>query len=315
MQYQQLLTLDVLSLLRLITAGTIEEKIYQRQIFKTALSNQILQDPRQRRLFSQKDLRDLFTLKADVDSVAKGGEGVTETGALTKGRGVVDVDIDDRKISGDEKGQEGNKETLEEVLKSKGLAGIFDHDVVDTPYAKKSFTVREMEEQATKVADRAAKSLVRSSATTDLFTPTFTGSEETAPQRFGGISRAQERKKEERTYENSFGGAKSAGLNIGSGGAVSSSSLLQQVQRRRNDIATGGEHSASSNSHKEEDFAVTLMKRFRKFIKQFTEKCGKGPSTSQILDEFKDVKDSDAALFKSILKQVAVPSKGHWFLR
>lgn len=299
----------------MITAGTIEEKIYQRQIFKTALSNQILQDPRQRRLFSQKDLRDLFTLKADVDSVAKGGEGVTETGALTKGRGVVDVDIEDRKKSGDEKDQEGNKETLEEVLKSKGLAGIFDHDVVDTPYAKKSFTVREMEEQATKVADRAAKSLARSSATTDVFTPTFTGSEETAPQRFGGISRAQERKKEERSYENNFGGAKSAGLNIGSGGALSSSSLLQQVQRRRNDIATGGEHSASSNDYKEEDFAVTLMKRIRKFIKQFAEKCGNGPSTSQILDEFKDVKDSDAALFKSILKQVAVPSEGHWFLK
>ncbi|EED95784.1 rad54-like protein, partial [Thalassiosira pseudonana CCMP1335] len=65
---------------RLITAGTIEEKIYQRQIFKTAITNQVLQDPKQRRLFSQKDLKDLFTLKADsIDS--------TETGDITKGRG------------------------------------------------------------------------------------------------------------------------------------------------------------------------------------------------------------------------------------
>jgi DNA excision repair protein ERCC-6 len=48
---------------RLITAGTIEEKIYHRQIFKTALSNKILQDPRQRRLFSHNDLKDFFTLK------------------------------------------------------------------------------------------------------------------------------------------------------------------------------------------------------------------------------------------------------------
>jgi len=40
---------------RLISAGTIEEKIYQRQIFKTALTNQVLQDPKQRRLFSQVD--------------------------------------------------------------------------------------------------------------------------------------------------------------------------------------------------------------------------------------------------------------------
>ena len=32
---------------RLIVAGTIEEKIYHRQIFKTAVTNRVLQDPRQ----------------------------------------------------------------------------------------------------------------------------------------------------------------------------------------------------------------------------------------------------------------------------
>ena len=69
---------------RLITAGTIEEKIYQRQIFKTALTNSVLQDPKQRRLFSQKDLKDLLTLKPDTNEV-------TETGTITKGGGVVEM--------------------------------------------------------------------------------------------------------------------------------------------------------------------------------------------------------------------------------
>eukprot|EP00957_Ditylum_brightwellii_P212233 15367115-Ditylum_brightwellii.AAC.1 len=78
---------NAVTVYRLITAGTIEEKIYHRQIFKTAVTNQVLQDPRQRRLFSQRDLRDLFTLKADVGSVAKGGDGCTETAAITKGAG------------------------------------------------------------------------------------------------------------------------------------------------------------------------------------------------------------------------------------
>ncbi|KAK6106131.1 Helicase conserved C-terminal domain family protein [Brugia pahangi] len=32
---------------RLLTGGTIEEKIYHRQIFKVSLSNRILTDPRQ----------------------------------------------------------------------------------------------------------------------------------------------------------------------------------------------------------------------------------------------------------------------------
>lgn len=47
---------------RLMTAGTIEEKIYHRQIFKQFLSNKVLKDPKQRTTFAVHDLHDLFTL-------------------------------------------------------------------------------------------------------------------------------------------------------------------------------------------------------------------------------------------------------------
>src|SRR6201999_1383557 len=47
---------------RLMTAGTIEEKIYHRQIFKQFLTNKILKDPKQRQTFQLKDLHDLFSL-------------------------------------------------------------------------------------------------------------------------------------------------------------------------------------------------------------------------------------------------------------
>ena len=47
---------------RLVCAGTIEEKIYHRQIFKQALTNKVLSDAKQRRLFSQSELGELFTL-------------------------------------------------------------------------------------------------------------------------------------------------------------------------------------------------------------------------------------------------------------
>ena len=60
---------------RLMTAGTIEEKIYHRQIFKQFLTNKILKDPKQRQTFQMSDLHDLFTL---------GSDGPTETSKLFK---------------------------------------------------------------------------------------------------------------------------------------------------------------------------------------------------------------------------------------
>ncbi|USP73903.1 uncharacterized protein yc1106_01177 [Curvularia clavata] len=62
---------------RLMSAGTIEEKIYHRQIFKQFLTNKVLKDPKQRQTFQMSDLHDLFTL---------GAENVeTETGNLFRG--------------------------------------------------------------------------------------------------------------------------------------------------------------------------------------------------------------------------------------
>ncbi|XP_014291598.1 DNA excision repair protein ERCC-6 [Halyomorpha halys] len=66
---------------RLITAGTIEEKIYHRQIFKQFLSNRVLKDPRQRRFFKSNDLMELFTLTETVKN------GTTETAAIFAGTG------------------------------------------------------------------------------------------------------------------------------------------------------------------------------------------------------------------------------------
>ncbi|KAF8401921.1 hypothetical protein HHK36_012872 [Tetracentron sinense] len=58
---------------RLITRGTIEEKVYHRQIYKHFLTNKILKNPQQRRFFKARDTKDLFTLNDD------GEGGSTET--------------------------------------------------------------------------------------------------------------------------------------------------------------------------------------------------------------------------------------------
>ena len=64
-----------------IRIGTIEEKIYHRQIFKQYLTNRVLKDPKQRRFFKSNDLYELFTLK-DTDNQC------TETEAIFAGTGL-----------------------------------------------------------------------------------------------------------------------------------------------------------------------------------------------------------------------------------
>eukprot|EP00123_Amoebidium_parasiticum_P014608 comp22573_c4_seq1/m.34450 comp22573_c4_seq1/g.34450 ORF comp22573_c4_seq1/g.34450 comp22573_c4_seq1/m.34450 type:complete len:1409 (-) comp22573_c4_seq1:968-5194(-) len=63
---------------RLLTAGTIEEKMYHRQIFKQFLTNRVLKDPKQQRFFKSNDLYELFTLGDD-------NKKSTETGSLFAG--------------------------------------------------------------------------------------------------------------------------------------------------------------------------------------------------------------------------------------
>ena len=53
---------------RLLCSGTIEEKIYQRQIFKQYLTNRVLKDPKQKRFFKTNDLHELFTLGNDSET-------------------------------------------------------------------------------------------------------------------------------------------------------------------------------------------------------------------------------------------------------
>ncbi|KAL7495615.1 hypothetical protein ACHAWT_005016 [Skeletonema menzelii] len=264
---------------RLITAGTIEEKIYQRQIFKTALSNQVLQDPKQRRLFSQKDLKDLFTLKADTKDI-------TETGEITRGKGVVDVDTA-AASEGNDEDQPQKKTTLEVVMKSRGLCGVFDHDFVENSSTKKkSISEKEMEHDAKKTALKAVVSLQESSKNLDRFTPTWTGSDETRqPAAVGGQATKM----------------------------TSSSALLANLQQKRMKIASSSQKETDEvdvGSKKQSELLLRLQKYLRRKASN-----GGGPTTRELLKEFKDVPDSDAAVFRKMLKSIAVIKNGQWILQ
>ncbi len=268
---------------RLITGGTIEEKIYQRQIFKTALTNQILQDPKQRRLFSQKDLRDLFTLRADSSNV-------TETGEITKGGGVVDMNSSIEPICHEELGGQpcDNNNTLKAVLNSKGICGIFDHDFVESSSTKKKAqSVVEMEENARKMAVKAALALKASSQNQQSFEPTWTGSDETRPIERGDHQLMS-----------------------------SSSSLIANLQNRRLRIASIGQSASLGQTHDAETEKFSgLLLRLKNYICRIAASNGNGPTTRELLAEFNDVPNSDAAIFRSLLRSTAEIKDGKWLLK
>ncbi|KAF4464960.1 dna excision repair ercc-6 [Fusarium albosuccineum] len=56
---------------RLMTEGTIEEKIYHRQIFKQFMTNKVLKDPKQRSSYDLSDLYDLFSFNTTGDAIAQ----------------------------------------------------------------------------------------------------------------------------------------------------------------------------------------------------------------------------------------------------
>jgi hypothetical protein len=263
---------------RLIVAGSVEEKIYQRQIFKTALSNKVLQDPRQRRLFSQRDLRDLFTLKPDTGSYRSGGGDGMETVEMAKG---TTLDIEDDDTTNDD--AKDNEATLKSVMKSKGLAGVFDHHFVEQDSSRKSVSVLEMEEKAKTVAREAVNMLRQSVASTadESFTPTPTG-------RFGGGSA-------------SVGGVRRGSTTSGSGG------LLASLKQRDVAVKTGGK---SASSSKEQSARYTkLLSRIEVYVKR------QRPTTDQLLKEFESIPDDEGAIFRRLLKSVASVKNGRWQLK
>jgi len=254
----------------------VEEKIYQRQIFKTALSNSVLQDPRQRRLFSQRDLRDLFSLKADTGSVRSGGDGWTETSEATKGVGVVDPD---EEIA--EETSKDNEATLRKVMRSKGLAGVFDHGHVEHDPTRKTATIREMEDQAKRVAREAVSALRRSVTSQHPFEP---------ESRFGS----------------SVGhpiGAFGRGRSLASG--TGSSGLLGAIRQRNDAVESNGSNAPPSDEAKQ---YAKLLARIEDYVRR------RQPTTDELLKEFDAIPNSDVAVFRRLLKSVASLEHGRWHL-
>ena len=126
---------------RLITAGTIEEKMYKKQIFKQYLSNKILQSPDQKRMFKRQTIWDLFKLDTREDREGNGEEEVKEE----------PIAEPDETQQGNEE-EDGDRKMVEMILAEGEISRIGDHDVLFDNVSSKEMVDASIAEIDTKKA-------------------------------------------------------------------------------------------------------------------------------------------------------------------
>ncbi|KAI2639926.1 SNF2 family N-terminal domain-containing protein [Hypomontagnella submonticulosa] len=305
---------------RLMTAGTIEEKMYHRQIFKQFLSNKVLRDPKQVTTFQLKDLHDLFTLGSSGDeateteklfegSEVKFSDAATRDGSPvskqraaepTEATGIRnqqakdDGDRDIRAIEGvagvedfepdpDTKPAPTEEDRIMEGLFARsGLHSALEHDKIVNGKKQLRADPRMLQQEANRVAAEAAASLRRAS-------------EQTRSVPIGTV-----------TWTGEVGEAGGpSNIRRGRGGPGSASVLAGLADRQGLNATAESSRSASSRGTK------LGMKDFMKLIPEFIKTHGGQVPTASLVTHFNPLcvtsKQSDE--FKTALERVAVMEK------
>ena len=332
---------------RLLTSGTVEEKIYHRQIFKQFLTNKVLKDPRQKRFFKTNDLQELFSFTS-VDNTK------TESSALFAGTG---SEIKSKKINGSaisnlaKVRKNKNSKEEEEAEKSKldkksddyvlsklfkarkkhgGQAAIhtaLQHDkIVDSNDPDFSL----IESEAQRVADEAVKALKESRR--------FCQSAETGKPNLVGVKFGSKVKLDNHRVNLEDSNSKQSEKSE-KPIAASSKSLLERIKLRnqgihddtvapkrvegkdKEDDSTSSDESDSDNELQtakgviERSKIMSLM--ITKFLTHGTRKVNLA-TTKQIVDHFGDkIRKDESTKFKAILKELCTFNKatGQWSLK
>lgn len=250
---------------RLMTAGTIEEKIYHRQIFKQFLTNKILKDPKQRSTFQMSDLHDLFTLGDETSGPTETSKLFQDAEVTYENHGADDCGTHDaqdeskdvRKVAGVasmEKFQEAEPGTatpnaenngdnngsesriMEGIFSRTGVHSALEHDHIVNGKRVVRADPKIIEAEAKRVAAEAAEELRRASEaarSVPIGTPTWTGQ--------SGIAG----RPEERPRSSVFGGSGSSSARRAAAGP-SSASILANLSARTPSSRSGS--SSKTNS-------------------------------------------------------------------
>lgn len=164
------------SVYRLVLTGTLEEKIYQRQVYKHFIAQKVLTDPRQRQFFKWSDLQDLFERpppppgfdEAEIRAMRmkyrdvfkkvdphEEEEGRNETTDLM--RAISDLPTIDANASGKKMADE-HSTILQTLYDASGIKTTFNHDKVEQPLLDRKI----VRDGANTIARRAVLALRKS---------------------------------------------------------------------------------------------------------------------------------------------------------
>ncbi|RWA08923.1 hypothetical protein EKO27_g6189 [Xylaria grammica] len=312
---------------RLMTAGTIEEKIYHRQIFKQFLSNKVLKDPKHRTTFNLNDLHDLFTLGSsegagtETARLFKESEvdihttvALPPTTSSTHGKLVVDTKknialgseehnrlqrIDGiASLEDYEPGEEENSVTKDEdrimegLFARSGVQSAHEHDAIVGGKQKPRADRAILQQEATRVANEAALVLRRAK-------------EQARHVPVGTV-----------TWTGEVGeGGRPSNIRRGRGGP-SSAFILSNLSDRQGLSPSGSESPRSGRS-------IMRLQDFLKAIPEFIRRHGGRVPTKSIVDHFNPhcKTREQTAEFKEALDRVAKMDsrgssmRGIWVLR
>jgi DNA excision repair protein ERCC-6 len=328
---------------RLMSAGTIEEKIYHRQIFKQFLTNKVLKDPKQRQTFQMSDLHDLFTLGGE------NADGETETGNLFRGSEVkfdknggtkapsdeltaasdlaamagisraeefqapVSETDDTAANSGTDEAAPTDSRLMSTIFARTGVHSVLEHDSIvnSTAGGRKrkvqadpTFIKREAKRQAAIAGEQLKKSM-EEARRVPAGTPTWTG-------QFGEAGRP-----EARGVGSARGGRGGRGGARG-GSAPSSTSILSNLATRQGRLNPGTTTNTSATSSRASTPSTTTPQSFRgkrmlEMIRDFMMTHGGVVPSRMLVDHFDHYCRAQPGRneeFKEMLKMVATLEKG-----
>lgn len=287
-----------------MTAGTIEEKIYHRQIFKQFLTNKILTDPKQRRFFKSRQLHDLFQLDG-------AGDKLTQTEAIfadTDAPRVLQNSDDEREEGQDEvERQQQNKSVLRSLFDGDEIKGALDHDSIMLRSGQDKTVV---DHHADEVAQKALRLLKEShQAVSADAGPTWTGRFGSAgAPKFGRTVFAAAKPTIQNFHaptakllrQHSQGPLPTEGhFGASKPGFASSVETLDAGSIIRNLEAAKGDAGLSPAER-------ALALRMRAFFQASGGTC----TTAQLVEEFGALEGDDAVFFRALLRRLASFAKG-----
>lgn len=328
---------------RLITRGTLEEKIYHRQIFKLLLTNRILENPKQKRFFSKHDIQELFELDNFDNSLPVDINLELPMDQPKRPNKINNVEVEEGEIheelfnpqhlttidstiatltkleqnltstsnpsplpeqTNEDNSNDRDHQLLRALYDGDAIAAVYDHTYFENSTNKGS--TRSQDDQIKRLAKQVVDEAVKQLRNSN----TIYTENSSSRDRLGLID----------NRSSSQRGGRFSSSN--SQRATSSSSLLsglRQLQGRQSTSTIENSSSlplpsslSNSTPVPEDHMTSSVLFRLQKIFQQRSSQDGY--TTDEILNYFTDLPDQFAPIFREMLRRIAIFNDGKWKL-